>query len=249
VARASNEDALAIARTIADQSMQGVVLGHMGEVARAQGDYAAARAHSEQAAAIARALGDRQGEGWALSNLGEVAWAQSDYLTAQAYAEQAVAIARAIGNRFFAGWALTGLGHALTSLGLLADAIAAFGEAAELHHTIGQAYLAAGSRSGLARAQLAHGDLAGAQAQVEQVLAYLATGSLNAAGEPARAYLYCVEVLQAARDTRARGLLARGYGELQAQAAGLDESARRLFLDNVPHHRALIRAWEEDRQA
>ncbi len=247
-ARAYFEHALAIARAIADQSMQGTVLGLMGEVARAQGDYGVAHAYSEQAVEIARAIGDRTGEGWALSNLAEVAWGQGDYEAARVYAEQAVAIARAIGSRFLTGWALISLGHALTSLGRLADASATFGEAAELHRTLGQAHLAAGSRTGLARAQLAQGDLAGALAQVEQVLAYLATGSLNGAAEPARAYLACVEVLQAAGDARSRPLLARAYAELQDQAARMDESARRLFLDNVPHHRTLVTTWAGERQ-
>jgi class 3 adenylate cyclase len=89
-------------------------------------------------------------------------------------------------------------------------------------------------------------DLLGdALAQVEHVLTHLASGSLDHTEAPMRAYLCCIEVLQAAGDARAQPLLERAHGELQKQAARMDETSRRMFLENVPSNRALMAAWAQ----
>jgi hypothetical protein len=96
--------------------------------------------------------------------------------------------------------------------------------------------------AGLARVALAQGDTASALVHVEEILAYLETGSLAGTDAPFRVYLICYRVLQANHDARARSILQVAHELLQARAATIgDERLRRSFLENVPAHRDLMR--------
>ncbi|MCI0478606.1 MAG: hypothetical protein L0Y55_20385, partial [Anaerolineales bacterium] len=58
--------------------------------------------------------------------------------------------------------------------------------------------------------------------------------------EPFRIYLTCYRVLRANQDARADTILRTAQNLLQERAARIsDETARRSFLENVPHHREL----------
>jgi hypothetical protein len=53
-------------------------------------------------------------------------------------------------------------------------------------------------------------------------------------------------VLRAASDRRAGDVLAMGHALLLERAAQFDEEERRRrYLENVPAHRALLAAWED----
>lgn len=79
---------------------------------------------------------------------------------------------------------------------------------------------------------------------VEQVLAYLANqGDLYGSSELFMVYLTCHQVLRACGDGRAGEVLATAQAALLERAALIgDEEMRRSFLENVPHHRALLHA-------
>jgi hypothetical protein len=56
--------------------------------------------------------------------------------------------------------------------------------------------------------------------------------------------LTCYQVLAAAHDPRARGLIEDAYAELQARTARIgDPSIRERVLNNVTEHREIVAAW------
>ena len=101
--------------------------------------------------------------------------------------------------------------------------------------------------AGLALLCLAQGDCAGALAEVEKILNHLGQGgALTGTEEPFRIRFSCFDVLNRAGDPRAAAVLTEAQAELQAQAARIqDDGARRRFLHDVPHHRAIMTAWAE----
>ena len=78
-------------------------LGAAGELARHQGDHAAAGAHYAERLALARALGDRAASAQALNGLGIVAFAAGDHATAGARFEESLALAPGLAPGFLSG--------------------------------------------------------------------------------------------------------------------------------------------------
>lgn len=77
---------------------RGDALSGAGNLARNQGDYAAAKALHEESLSVRRAIDDRTGMMASLNNLGNVATAQGDYAAASALLEEALALSRELGN-------------------------------------------------------------------------------------------------------------------------------------------------------
>jgi hypothetical protein len=100
------------------------------------------------------------------------------------------------------------------------------------------------ARAGLARAAMRRGDLPGAMAQVEVILDYLASRSLDGTIEPLRILLTCYRVLDAAGAPRADEVLEVAHTLLMERAEGIEDEALRLsYLDNVQAHREIRRLW------
>jgi hypothetical protein len=99
--------------------------------------------------------------------------------------------------------------------------------------------------AGLARVALARGDAAQARTEVQTLLDYRASGgTFEGTEEPLRIALTCWQVMSAANDARASGLLADAHADLQAQVAHIaDARLRHSLLCAVPHHRAIEQAW------
>ena len=58
-------------------------------------------------------------------------------------------------------------------------------------------------------------------------------------------YLTCYQVLREGGDPRAEAILGTAHETLAARAASIDdETKRRRFLENIPHHRQIVAAWE-----
>jgi predicted ATPase/class 3 adenylate cyclase len=235
------EQALQRYREIGDRRGESGALGNLGAANHELGKYAAARAYYEQALGLCRRIGDRLAEDIVLGNLGLLLHVQGDDLGAREYSRQAAELAESLGARENMGYALTYLGHVLAGLAHYDESVAVYQRALDLRRELGQANLAAETLAGLARVALARGDTSAALAHVEQIVAYLAQGSLEGVDEPFRVYLTCYRVLCAAGDPRAPSFLNTTMARLQEQAARInDVDARRSFLDNVPAHRELL---------
>jgi predicted ATPase/DNA-binding XRE family transcriptional regulator len=74
-------------------------LTRVAELARLQGDYAAARAHIARSLEIWRGTDDRGGTAVALRELGRLAYEQNDCAAARPYLEESLAMQRALGSQ------------------------------------------------------------------------------------------------------------------------------------------------------
>jgi adenylate cyclase len=238
------EQALALGHEIGDRRGEAFPLANLGEVCLLTGDYAGARGYLEQALTLFREIGDRRFDSHILAYLGLLCHRLGDDEAARQHSQQALGIAREVGARHEESYALTFLGHALVELGRLEEAAAAYRDAQDLWRELGHLGPAMDSLAGLARVSLAQGDQSQAQAQVEEILSYLETNSLEGADEPFRVYLTCYRVLKANQHPRAQEILTTAYNLLQEQAGNTtDEKMRRSFLENVPAHQELVREW------
>jgi tetratricopeptide (TPR) repeat protein len=212
--------------------------------AQSLGDYAGARTYYDQSLGIAREIGDRWGEGIRLLNLGWLFWQQGDYQTGQEYSQQALNMAQELGSQYLEGYALASLGHSRVGLGRLAESVHAYQQAFELWQAAGQQGKAMQALAGLAGVSHLQGDLSQAQAQVEEILSYLETNTLDDPDELFQVYLTCYHVLHANEDPRAREVLADAHRQLQELAARIpDAETRRSFLENVPVNREIVGLW------
>jgi adenylate cyclase len=244
-ATACYEQVLGMSREIGDRESVGIALNNLGSVCHNQGDFARAQAYYQQALRIYREIGKRWEESLTLKNLGLLLCHLGDLEAARRTSQQALAIARDLGARFLQGYILTDLGHTLAALKDLAQAAEAYRQSLHLRRESGEHHLAMEPLAGLAGLALAREDLAGAQAHVEEILAFLETHSLDGTEEPFRAYLTCYRVLRANHDPRAGDILSTAYHQLQARATNIrDEEGRRLFLENIAAHREIVAEWE-----
>jgi adenylate cyclase len=238
------ERALLVFREVGDRQNEGTMLGNLGAVFSDLGDNEGARTCYEEALEICREIGDRPGEGITLVNLGLLFHRLGDDASAEQRSQQGLRIVRDIGDRFHEGYALTFLGHALAGLGHLDEATAAYQQAVGLRRELGLPGLTAEPLAGLAELSLAREDLSQACACVEEILSYLETGALEATDDPLRVSLVCYRVLLAKGDPRAPEILATAHALLQERAARIDdENLRRSFMERVPSHREIVRAF------
>jgi adenylate cyclase len=239
---------LSLSRQIGDRSGEASALSNLGEAARSQGDYANAREYYLQRLRICREIGERVGENIALNNLGLISHNLGDNEAARDYCHQALLITQDIGNRSFQAYNLTTLAHTQAGLGLLPEAVETYRKAVGIRHKLGEVHLAMESIAGLARTLLLQGNLAQALDQVEQILLYLKTGTLDGTDEPLRVYLTCYQVLSAANDARATTILDAAYQLLVSRADQIvDGALRRSYLENVAAHAQIMKLWRAAR--
>jgi len=241
------ERGLLMVREAKDRGAEGLRLNNLGSVYPRLGDYAKARQHLDQGLRLARALGQRDTEAVVLLNTGSVAHLQGDDTSALTHANAALEAAAASGQRDLEAYARLVAGHAELGLGRLEAARAAYADSRDrLLQLKMRAQQVLDPVSGLARVALAQGRVVEALQQVELILAHLAGGgSLDGTEEPLLLPLTCYQVLLAAGDGRALEVLAAAHAELLAQAARIsDARVRQGFLNNVPHNREIVRAWE-----
>ncbi len=239
---------LEIARRIGSHTYEAGLLLSLGAVRCILGDYPAAQSYIAQAQPVFQTIASP----WDLRNIytimGALAHAQSDDLTARAYYEQARVFLMQAPDLLQQAVIQIGLGYVLVRLGLLVEATRSFQDTMHLLSGKGLTRHLAINHAGLAHVLLAQGDIPGALAQANLAVEHLETGTLGTLTTPAmRPYLHCYNVLHAANDPRAQPLLARAYSELMAQAEPLNETDRRMFLENVPWNRAIVKAMQTDR--
>ncbi len=245
-ARENYEQALQIAREIGNRRGEALVLGNLGWIASMQGDYSTASSYHELNLNIAQEIGERYVEAYAAINLCLTTMWEGEYGRALNYAKQGRTLARETGDRSGEAWALTFLGHVCLEMGHAEEAADSYQAALEVRHDLEQQNLAMEPLAGLARVALGQGNIPVAQENVKEILAYLdGGGTLEGTEEPLRVWLTCYQVLVEIGDSRAAQILASMNENLHKRADEIrDEALRRLFLENVPHHAAILQAWE-----
>lgn len=239
------ERALALHKAAGDRLNEGGTLANLAFVAMTLGEYGLAQTQFEQAMALSASIGQHKNEGLIRTNLGLVLLNQGRAAAAQAQARQAVQLLRSARNRWGEAAALRVEGQATQALGDAEAALQLLRGSRDLFDQLEMPHLAIEAIAALAQAALERGDLAAAGAEVEVILARLATGlSLEGTDEPLRIRLVCWQVLERLADPRAADQLAQTWSELSARAARIAEGPRRLsFLEAVPFHRQIRSAW------
>ena len=238
------EQALRIAQELGDRRGEGITLASMGRNSLVQGDFARAQRYYDQALQIYREIGYRIGESFVLGDLGLLAHYLDNDRHAWDLSRQALQVAQETRSYRRQRFALMVLGHASAGLGRLTEAAEAYGQALTLNRKLGYAHLVIEAMAGLARLALAQGDLAQAAAYADTILDQLQGGTPDGTEEPARISLTCVQVLQATNDPRTAKVLVASHQLLQKRARGIaDEDQRRMFFENIPAHRELLRLW------
>jgi len=261
----------ALSREIGDRQGEASATGNLGTVFKDLGRYAEAQEHYERARAVFREIGDRQGEAVDTGNLGIVFKDLGRYAEAQEHYERARALSREIGDRQGEGYALAGFA-ALAELQEDAEgASRLYEEALALRRELGEKGTLAETLVGLARVEAARNATKSATTHLDEALALAretkSPGTILAAtverarlpGGDADAALAALaeheERVECAGKMEARFRL----WELTQDKAHLEEAHRLLchlrdhaaedcretIIENVPLHRDIMKAWEE----
>jgi len=217
----------------------------LGIVLTRLGDYEPARRHLLAALEIDRTTGDLGGLAWSYNGLGLLHNHLGETKTGLAYHKEALRISQEQGASTVEGIALLGIGQDLQALGHWQEAQAAYEKALAVQSRLKQSVRVIETRSGLALALQESEEFTAALAQVEEILNYLATESIDGAAQPVLVYWNCYAVLRAQDDPRAPLVLAEAFARMQRQAARIpDQRLRRCYLHNLPPHPAVMREVE-----
>jgi predicted ATPase/DNA-binding SARP family transcriptional activator len=163
-------EALARSDTAPASTMRAKALMGAGNMARSQGDSAAALAHFESCLVIRRALGDLAGSATILNNLATVFLDQGNYERAQALYEESLALCRELGQ-------VAGISRALHNLGMIANeqgdnerALALYTESLALSRQLGDRYLEANDLHNLGNVAIDQGDYHKARTRIKEAL-------------------------------------------------------------------------------
>lgn len=242
-ALAMMQQALASFRELGERMDEATALAYLGHLADCLGDDSRARSWLDAALQVSREQGAREPELDALVYLARYSLRLGAGEQSLGYAEEAARAAALLGGSSQRARASVLLGHAHASLGQYMLAQAAYRQAQATYEQQGKHALAAEPRAGMAVLALAQGDIAEARAQALQLLSILAVHPRAGLDEPYAIYLTCFQVLEAAGDPRAHGILQAGQQLLLTDAGQIaDPGLRSLFLEHVPAHCALLAA-------
>ena len=194
--------------TPAGRRMAARLLGNLGAIEAAQGDFAAAEPHQEKAIAIAREIGDRHIEAGTLTNFAETARLQADYDTARARQSEALKLSTDVGDRFTAAFAHVNLALIANNLGNHTAARNYAEQALPLVRAINDRYGQASALTNLGHANAALGNAAAAMDNYREARdLFDAIGMHHSSTEPiaglARLALASGEVMSASRHVAA----------------------------------------------
>ena len=157
-ARERLEEALTLARSIGDDTVEANTLRNLGSLAKDEGELERAQRMHEEARAISARSGDRLGVSSSLINLSDVALSQRDYARAEALAREAVLLTRELGHDVRELASLLNLGLASLHRDRDDQARATFRDAAQLSRTLRYPECLAVCLEGLAALDVRHGD-------------------------------------------------------------------------------------------
>jgi tetratricopeptide (TPR) repeat protein len=126
-------------------------LNNLGDLAEAQGDYAAAQELFAESLALAQEMGSAFDIQHSYNNLGVVAYHLGDYARAAVLQEQQLALARERGSTTGSAWALYNLGNVALEQGAPGRAAVLFADSLALFRDMGGLRGIALSLDGLAR--------------------------------------------------------------------------------------------------
>jgi class 3 adenylate cyclase/tetratricopeptide (TPR) repeat protein len=233
------------AHQLGDRVAESFALINLSRGCLMTGDYRSANTFIQAGLELLREIGDQQGECDQRINLSYYSLGTGAFEAARTQAEQALALSRKHGFQSEEAWALHLLGEAELASGNAQAAHSHFLAAMQLRRELKEVGEACDSQAGLAKASLSLGDLEQALVHVGGLVDYWEAQGALGLDQPVQDMLRCYQVLEAARDPRAPGMLERGYRLLLDCAANIEEEdLRRAFLEEVPGNKELLKVWK-----
>jgi predicted ATPase/DNA-binding CsgD family transcriptional regulator/DNA-binding XRE family transcriptional regulator len=130
-------EALALGRTLRDDTVVYRALYNLGEVARHRAEYEHARALLEESMRISASYGDERARAYALASLGRLAWMRGDYKQAVALQRDSLRLRRERRDRAGIAMSLEGLAWAAGAVGQARRAARLFGAVERLRELCG----------------------------------------------------------------------------------------------------------------
>jgi class 3 adenylate cyclase/tetratricopeptide (TPR) repeat protein len=241
-----HERSLQVSREIGDQPPQAIGLLNLGLNYLVLGDQSKGHRFLQESLAINESLNSGQPDSRTLLGLSFYHYQAGENQAALEHAQQALAIAQEHELLSEQGRAYKHMGDALLSLERFEESKEAYAQALSILRELRELSPTMPILAGLAQACLAQGNIAEAGRWVGEILNGFDTIRIEGWDEPIFVYLTCYRVLQAADDTRAKGILEKSYQLLHEWAQKItDPELRRSFLKGVPAHRMLEQAWAE----
>lgn len=207
-ARALLHECLTTLRQLDAPDEVAFVLGHIGGIARLQGNVSRAEECLQECLALRRQTGDYYGQAIALLELAGVAFVRGDYATARQRCQEGLTIEEAAGDQQTVAHLLTGLSLCYRELGQYAEAQACVRRSLQSYEALGDQY-------GVLQASLTLGELS------------------RQLGNPAEALRFCTHAVQVGQEIGDRSGEADGryrLGQIAIDAGNVDEALRQLRL-------------------
>jgi hypothetical protein len=120
----------------------------------------------------------------------------------------------------------------------------AYAKSIEIRNELGQPSLATEPKAGLIEVGLATDNYDQALLETESLLNLIGTGgTLDGTDDPLRVYYACYMLLKKIEDPRSKAVLQTAKKLLDERVSKFsDESARRMYIENLPWRRALHQA-------
>jgi predicted ATPase/class 3 adenylate cyclase len=234
-------ESLALSQQSGNKSNALLATINLGLLALKLGDLERAAEFSGRGVELSQALHENYHRSEALTNLAMVYHLRGAHAQALATCDQAQALLEGVDDLQQRSHVVTTRARALIGLGHLAAAEQLYtGMLADLRRAADATFVDAllECLAGLARlARLTGRDALPFAVELAQ---QLQKSPLPSNIFPLEIYLRCYEGLAAQRDPRAEENLERAYALLQKLSGPLPADARRLFLENVPAHRAIL---------
>lgn len=239
------EQALPLLQELGQQVDESIVLGHLADVMEALGRYDEAFQHKANARELAHKVDDAQTEAEFLTGLSRIETFRENFQSAEQFAQEAIAIAQQHGYRVEEAAAWQALGFFETTQQDLVAAEEAYSRSLDLYEELNQASKCAELRAELGCLAHERGDQPLAHKHVAQLLPDRSPGTLETLRQPSICWC-CFQILKTEEAETASVLLKNGYTTLQNVLARIhDLKAREHYLNKLPHHAALMKAWEK----
>lgn len=240
-----SRQATALRRQLGDRRNEAIGLSSQGGSWLELGAFERAREALTECLRLHRAIGDHAMEPIATANLSQLALWEGRLTEARQHAEAALATAIDVQAQYLQVFALWCLGDVLVASQDLAGAERCFAQALDTAQALGSP-TRHDACAGLARVALARGEHAAALAHLQATLAgHEDPAALEGTLGAMQVRLTAWRALAAAGDARAPGVLKAAHDALQTHAATLsDATLRQSYLERVPPHRDIVRAWQ-----
>ena len=239
------KQALPLLQELGQQADESVVLGHLADVMEVLGRYDEAFQHKANARELAHKVDDPQTEAEFLTGLSRIETFRENFQSAEQFAQQAIVIAQQHGYHVEEAAAWQALAFSKITHEDFVTAEEAYSQSLALYEELNQSNKCAELRAELGWLAHKRGDHELVQTHLAHLLPDRKPGTLISLRGPS--ICWCgFQMLKTEEEDTALVLLKNGYTTLQEVLAQIhDPRAREHYLNKLPHHAALMKAWEK----